>query len=474
MKKFFITVLATVLAWSGSISAQIKINPDMEIGQIKPMNAVNNGPRMEQSDGSQTMVSSLAYFKAANMGFSRNHDASGCDYFGGFHIVDMSQLFPDFSKNPEKPESYDFTLTDEYVKYILSTGMEVFFRLGQSIEQYAKKYDVWPPKDFKKWAVIAEHVIRHYNEGWADGFRFNIRYWEIWNEPDLDWNTGKWSTMPRTWGGSPEQFWDFYETVAKHLKKKFPELKIGGPAMSGSDINDPNVPKWFELFISEMASRKVPLDFFSWHRYDYVPERFADQARQVRAILDKYGYTRAESNLNEWTYMKSWTEDFSYSMETIASVKGSAFFCAVMQECQDAPLDMLMYYDARPNTNFNGIINFRTNTPLPGYWAYYAWGKLRSLGTRIAASSSDPEVRVTAAKGSEGSLALLVSRYCQDDNVTSSKRIRVKLESGRFSGKVRCHIMDKYNFYTEYPVALQEDGTLLLQLYPHSFVFVEE
>ena len=466
--------LFVLLVISFSAVAQVTVYPSIPCGQIKPMNAVNNGPRMEQTDGSQTMVSSLNYFKAANMGYSRNHDASGCDYYGGFHIVDIAQLFPDFSKNPNNPESYDFTLTDAYVKYILSTGMEVFFRLGQSIEQYSKKYDVWPPRDFKKWAVIAEHVIRHYNEGWAEGYHFGIRYWEIWNEPDLDWNNGDWKTAPRTWGGSPEQFFDFYETAAKHLKKTFPDLKIGGPALSGSDIEDKQVPKWFELFISEMSARQVPLDFFSWHRYDYVPERFTDQSYQVRTILDKYGYSATESNLNEWTYMKSWTDDFTHSMETIGTVRGSAFFCAVMQECQNAPLDMLMYYDSRPNTNYNGIINFRTNTPLPGYWAFYAWGKLRMLGTQVSASSLDQEVRVTAAKGVDGSLGILINRYVEDENITSLKPVNVRLDNGIFTDKVRCHILDKYNFYSEYPAALQEDGTLLVNLWPTSFVYIEQ
>lgn len=25
----------------------------------------------------------------------------------------------------------------------------------------------------------------HYNDGWADGFSYNITYWEVWKEPDL-------------------------------------------------------------------------------------------------------------------------------------------------------------------------------------------------------------------------------------------------------------------------------------------------
>ena len=56
--------------------------------------------------------------------------------------------------------------------------------------------DLLPPKDFRKWAQICEHIIRHYNEGWADGHKWDIRYWEIWNEADLDSKT--WNTSPRT------------------------------------------------------------------------------------------------------------------------------------------------------------------------------------------------------------------------------------------------------------------------------------
>ncbi|MBQ7269662.1 MAG: hypothetical protein IJS62_07430, partial [Bacteroidales bacterium] len=71
-------------------------------------------------------------------------------------------------------------------------------------------------------------------------------------------------------------------------------------------------------------------------------------------------------------------------------------------------------------------------------------------------------------------LGILVSRYVLDDNITAVKDVTVRLDGGAFDGKVRCHITDEFNMYTEYPVALQEDGTLLLQLYPHSFVFIEE
>ena len=468
MKRILILCLALLCA--GALRAQITVSPGVELGPIKRMNAVNNGPRINNAE--QVYTGTTGYFRAANVGYSRNHDAAGSGAYGE-HVVDISMIFPDFSKNPNKPESYDFTLTDRYVKSIQDAGVEVFYRLGQSIEnQPLKKYNIYPPTDNKKWAVIAEHIIRHYNEGWADGFHFNIKYWEIWNEPNLEWDNDKWKVDPRCWAGSPEQFYDFFEVAVKHLKGCFPELLIGGPAMSGKDPGVREVPVWYGLLLSEMQRRGVPLDFFAWHIYEADPTVYVDYSYQVRALLDKYGYTKTESFLNEWNYIKSWTDDYPYSMRTLPSCKAAAFVCASMQEGQNCPTDMMMYYDWRP-CSFNGLFDPVNDTPIWGYWAIYSWGKLRTLGTQVKASCDIPDVRVTAARGADGRLGILVSRYVMDDNITAVKDVTVSLEGGKFNESVRCHITDPFSMYTEFPVALQPDGTLLLPLQPDSFVFIE-
>ena len=235
MKRFLYSSIALLCA-SLSLSAQVVVTPDVELGPIKRMNAVNNGPRINNKE--QVYTGTTGYFRAANVGFSRNHDANGAGAYGE-HVVDISVIFPDFDKDPNDPASYDFVLTDRYVKSIHDAGVEVFYRLGQSIEnQPLKKYHIYPPKDNKKWAIVAEHIIRHYTEGWADGFHYNIRYWEIWNEPNLEWDNDQWKVDPRCWAGSPEQFYDFFEVAVKHLKGCFPHLRIGGPAMSGGSPTD--------------------------------------------------------------------------------------------------------------------------------------------------------------------------------------------------------------------------------------------
>ena len=72
-------------------------------------------------------------------------------------------MFPDLDANVNNPKSYDFTLTDSLLAVMMRAGTKPFFRLGQSIEHDPKKYGVYPPKNYKKWAKICEHVIRHYN-----------------------------------------------------------------------------------------------------------------------------------------------------------------------------------------------------------------------------------------------------------------------------------------------------------------------
>ena len=470
MKRFFTYCLALMCA-SFSLSAQVVVTPDVELGPIKRMNAVNNGPRINNAE--QVYTGTTGYFRAANVGFSRNHDANGAGAYGE-HVVDISVIFPDFDKDPYDPSSYDFVLTDRYVKSIQDAGVEVFYRLGQSIEnQPLKKYHIYPPKDNKKWAVVAEHIIRHYNEGWANGYHWNIRYWEIWNEPNLEWDDDKWKVDPRCWAGSPEQFYDFFEVAVKHLKGSFPHLLIGGPAMSGGSPTDREIPVWYERILSEMQRRNVPLDFFAWHIYVADPTIYVDYAHKVKALLDKYGYTKTEQFLNEWNYVQSWTDEYPNSIRVMASPKGGAFVCAAMQDCQNSPLDMLMYYDWRPGTAFNGLFDFRTDAPLWAYWALYSWGKLKTLGTQVKAESSDPGIRVTAARNAKGKLGILVCRYSMDNNVVATKDVTVSLANSKFDENVRCHIADEFNMYTEYPIALQPDGTLLLAMEPNSFVFIE-
>ena len=189
-------------------------------GKIKPMHAINNAPMH------WTFCDAFHYLTEAKIPYSRLHDTGGL--LGGGIFVDIANIFPLFHADPTDPKNYDFGFTDHLLKELCAAGVKPFYRLGCTIENYHPSIGPRrsiPPSDPHKWAVICEHIIRHYNEGWADGYHMDIEYWEIWNEPD---NEPVAAENPM-WKGTMEEFFTLYEVAANHLKSCFPRLKIGEP-----------------------------------------------------------------------------------------------------------------------------------------------------------------------------------------------------------------------------------------------------
>lgn len=381
-------------------------------GRFKPLNATNGGPWHHRYTKKMNRSNFEAY-KAARIPYSRNHDLAVHTIYGGPYSHDISNIFPDFDANPYDPGAYDFGCTDEDILSCLEAGTKTFFRLGQTIENQITKHNTIPPKDFKKWAVICEHVIRHYNYGWANGYQLDMEYWEIWNEPDLDLED---SPSKRTWGGTNAEFFDFYETVAKHLKKCFPELKIGGPAVAHRE-------EWVEQFLQTMSERNVPLDFFSWHIYYREPELMVEKAEKYREQLERYGYGEAESILDEWNYVKGWTDEFPYTVEMIHGIKGAAYLMACMSQAQRAPIDMLMYYDTRPSV-FNGVFDFYTAKPLKSYYSMYWYGMFYDRKEEVRAVNSVENIYYLCGVDENGKVLAVITHY-SDNDMAEHKNIAV-------------------------------------------------
>lgn len=428
IKKYLLSAIAMLL-FSGMAFSQIivSVDPASEAGAIKPMNAANNGP----------VGPTYKAYKNLRVPYGRTHDTPLGEVWSS-HVVDIDQVFPDWNANVNNPKSYDFTLTDELIEDMIKAGTEPFYRLGQSIEHEKKKYGIYPPKNYKKWAKICEHIIRHYTEGWADGYRWDITYWEIWNEPDLDDPDDRWKTDPRTWGGTQEQFYELYEVTAKHLKKCFPHLKIGGPAFA-------NPRKYGPPFLDYLKKTDTPIDFFSWHMYHRRPVRVSEDVRVVRQILDEKGFTNVESILNEWNYNKSWTEKNYYSRYVRRSIKAAAFMAGVMTECQNAPVDMLMYYDLRPNTTWNGAFMPHTYDILPAYWALYYWAELADFGTQVKSSCEENDIYTCAAKSADGKVRLIVVRYHETDAEQDIKPVSLSVPAGMSVTEVRLTDSERMN-----------------------------
>ena len=259
------------------MNAKLTVDFTKPVGQIKPMHAVGQPPFPHMSPDY------MHYLSDAHIPYSRLHDVGGL--YGGNMYVDIPNIFRDFSADETDPASYDFGFTDVLIKTMDEHGVKPIYRLGVTIENFfeIRAYRIFPPADYGKWARICEHIIRHYNEGWANGFYYGIEYWEIWNEPEDGPGSGMWR-------GTDVEFFRLYETASKHLKTCFGnKIKVGGYASCGLDgaFQDPaafGLPEvtprgetyryyfvqYAEKFFKYISEHGCPLDFFSWHSYSGV------------------------------------------------------------------------------------------------------------------------------------------------------------------------------------------------------------
>lgn len=383
--------------------AKITVDFSKQKGKIKPVNGVGQPPILYGVDDEM-----FHYLTEARIPFSRLHDTGG--FLGGNRFVDVPNLFRDFDADPDDPAAYDFAFTDVLITSLIKHGVEPFFRLGVSIENdiAIRAYRIDPPKDFHKWAVICEHIIRHYTEGWADGFRYNIRYWEIWNEPD-NWEEIE---LNQEWHATKEVFYEFYGVASTYLKEKFPHLMIGGYGSCGFCSLDGEGTKlansspryayfveFFDGFIDYIKAHNCPLDFFSWHSYT-TPSRTMGHARYARRRLDEAGYTHTESTCNEW----------NYRADLRGTIQHAAFTTGMLLGFQDVPLDSAMFYDARCGVStYSGLFNPLTLKPFPAYYGFIAFGELYTRGTQVESTCDTENVFAVAATGEAGSCLVIAN-----------------------------------------------------------------
>ncbi len=351
--------------------AVIHVAPERKLKPVKPMHGGGQPPL-----GGVGLTEYFHYLTEAGIPFARLHDVGGA--FGGGRFVDVSNVFRDFDADETDPAGYDFTFTDLLIRALVEAGVEPYYRLGTTIENQAlvKAYRTHPPKDPAKWARICEHIIRHYTEGWADGFHYRIRYWEIWNEPEVQ--------NRMMWSGTPEEYYHLYDVAAKHLKSCFPHLRIGGYASCGfaaavpvagiqPTAHEQSLLDFFYGFFRYIGEHGTPIDFFSWHSYADTA-RVAKMDAWLHTELERLGYAGLETHLNEWNPFAN----------EYGTAHHSAEMTAMMIAMQHGHADVCCIYDMRTNTApYCPLFDIRTHRPIHGYYALAAFDRLYRLGTQV-------------------------------------------------------------------------------------------
>jgi len=376
-------------------------------GTIRALHGVNNGP-VNWGVGPDL----TNYHKEAGFPSARLHDC----HYAGQNVVDIHFIFPVFDADADDPKYYTFAETDAYLAGIVNNGTQITYRLGESIECRSRQYSkggfyVQPPKDFTKWAKICVNIIRHYNDGWANGFHYGIKYWEVWNEPG--------ENVSGMWPGTQQQYFEMYEAVAIAIKAHDPSLKVGGPATCNiaHTITRP--------FLEWCRDRKVPFDFFTWHCYAPEPQHIAGNAVMTRKMLDEYGFKNVESHITEWHPMwYAWEntvdanelgnpnpEKYATMREKFDTMRGpraAAFVASTLMLLQDVPLDMANYYTA--DTNPWGMFD-AFGVPGRVYYTFVAFNQLTRTPNRVACAAPPELVLCAGMSDDRKAASILVSNY---------------------------------------------------------------
>ena len=392
-------------AWA----AEIQIACDKPVGVIRPLHGVNGGPL---NYGETVDLS--AYWRELAIPLTRLHD---CEWPNP-SVVDIHAVFPSLQADPALPESYQFARTDDYVQAISGTGAGIVYRLGESIEHSRRKHHVAPPADYERWTAACIGVIRHFNEGWADGGRRQIRYWEIWNEPE---------NRPVMWTGSDDDYYRLYATAAKGIKVRFPDLLLGGPSVgaTGDVVAGRYRPTPFiQGFARHCQANKAPLDFFSWHTYTDDPGVYKLKAQAIREWLNEQGFRQTEIHLNEWNYLpgNDWGPMLSAGQglarekwyQEMGGPSGAAFIAHVLIDLQDSPVDVANLYCG--DTGPFGLFS-RHGAPKKTFYAVKAFRQLLDTPRRVSVTCAEPApLAVCAGVNAERTkLTILVSNYQAKD-----------------------------------------------------------
>lgn len=364
----------------GSGAKRVTVDASRAAGRIASLLGTNRGPYAWQRRSDRMERDLTADLKRFGIDFIRTHD-----YYGP---TDWYVMFPDWDADPSAPASYDFRSSDVRIRAICENGFACLFRLGTSWRGPATAPPIHDPPgtrrdgagrvvhaadrdDFRTFARVCVGIVRHYTEGWADGYRYPIRYWEIWNEPDL---------REQFWAGTVEQFDMLYEEVARALKRHNPDLKVGGVACAGG-VREIYV----ERFIRRCRDRSLPLDFFTWHSYggrdDFNPYLFGETARRVRKVLDDNGFAGAEAMCTEWN---AGIKDRIFSH----TPAGAAFYASTLTAMLDGGTDRAFQYcgDNHPGL---GLFERTTNEPKICAYALAAWKAMLETPHRLVATGAD-------------------------------------------------------------------------------------
>ena len=355
------------------IKRSINIDFSKKTGKIKPVNGLNNGPAF----GIDLDIDFTDQYKEMSCPIIR---VSGVEYpYASSRYLDLHCIFPDMELDERFEASYNFAPTDRYLAKIKDMGAAIFLRLGESKEPFEVKKYTRPPRNYEKIAGICEKIVAHYTKGWGNGFKYNIKYVEIFSDTDL----------PEGWCGAPEEYFELYSVVANHIKEVFPKIKVGAYSSGGffslnhydSTQKEKAYLTYMDKFLLYVAKKhKAPLDFFTWKCYADSPEEISLHANYARSYLNQYGFKKTQSIISEFN-LSDTVPSLSYLERSYPARLARSLITA-----QKSDVDMMFYSHLDPMSEWNALYTLAGRSEKHFYSAYHvmtAFGALTCLSNVV-------------------------------------------------------------------------------------------
>jgi len=234
-------------------------------------------------------------------------------------------LFPDWDADPTDPESYNFAATDEWIESVHRIDADVLFTFASAIP-----HNKLPAVDVATYGVVVEHIVRHYAQGWANGPTRAVRMFEFGDQPDLG---------PLHFDGPEQAFYEMYEAFVAAVDRVDPGLSVGGPSLAFPLNADAAYREGFLAFVRERGLR---LDFYSYLWFTDAsrdPMDFGVVARELRSLLDEYGFIDTRLMLSYWNYI-------AVPTNSAPSEEKGAFQAAAAIYLQDSVVDDALFFRA--------------------------------------------------------------------------------------------------------------------------------
>ncbi|HEY1216351.1 MAG TPA: glycosyl hydrolase family 39 [Bryobacteraceae bacterium] len=336
----------------------------------------------------------------------------------GFTYVRPHGIFMDevglFDVDAQGKPAYNFSYIDQIYDGLLENGVKPFVELSfmpkklaadpNQLHAFWYKQNISPPKDYALWddmiRAFARHLVARYGIDEVATW-----YFEVWNEPNLDF-----------WGGKPSMptYYELYDHTARALKGVNDHIRVGGPSTAQA--------AYASEFLAHCKQANVPVDFVSSHVYanDTAKDVFKTEERIPRDSMVCRAVSKVHNEIAASPYpdtpfiLSEYNASYANEPNVTDSIFMGPWLADTIRQC-DGLVDVMSYWTFSDVFEEQGVVK----TPFYGGFgllaergipkpAFNAFVLLHKLGDRRVELDSDD---VLATKTKLGGLAIAVWNY---------------------------------------------------------------